>query len=155
MLVSIVQCPTEDEMFGWHHWLNWHEFGWTAGVGDGQGGLVCCGSWGHKESDMTEQLNWTEMQDQLHLMWLLIKEWASLVAQLLKNLPAVQETWVLSLGWEDPLEKKMATHSSILAWKISWTEEPDGLQSMGSQRVGRDWASNTYLLTNWRTKAPQ
>ena len=70
--------------------------------------------------------------------YLLIKEWASLVAQLLKNLPAVQETWVLSLGWEDPLEKKMATHSSILAWKISWTEEPDGLQSMGSQRVGRD-----------------
>ena len=60
------------------------------------------------------------------------------MAQLLKNLPAVQETWVLSLGWEDPLEKKMATHSSILAWKISWTEEPDGLQSMGSQRVGRD-----------------
>ena len=53
-------------------------------------------------------------------------------------LPAVQEAWVRSLGWEDPLEKKMATHSSILAWKISWTEEPDGLQSMGSQRVGRD-----------------
>ena len=63
---------------------------------------------------------------------------ASLVAQLVKNLPAVQETRVRSLGWEDPLEKEMATHSSILAWKISWTEEPGGLQSMGSQRVGHD-----------------
>jgi len=64
--------------------------------------------------------------------------WASLVVQLVKNLPAVQETWVLSLGWEDPLEKEMATYSSILAWRISWTEELDGLQSMGSQRVGHD-----------------
>ena len=61
---------------------------------------------------------------------------ASLVAQSVKNLPAAQETWVQSLGWEDPLEKEMATHSSILAWKISWTEEAGGLQSMGSQRVG-------------------
>ena len=56
------------------------------------------------------------------------------MAQWVKNLPAVQETWVQSLGWEDPLEKEMETHSSILAWKISWTEEPGGLQSMGSQR---------------------
>ena len=52
---------TEDEMVGWHHWLNGPGFGWTAGVGDGQGGLACCGSWGHKESDMTEWLNWTEL----------------------------------------------------------------------------------------------
>ena len=63
---------------------------------------------------------------------------ASLVAQLVKNLPAVQETLVVSLSWEDPLEKEMATHSSILAWRIPWTEEPGGLQSMGSQRVGHD-----------------
>ena len=55
----------------------------------------------------------------------------------LKNLPAVQETGVLSLGWEDPLEKEMATHSSILAWKIPWTAEAGGLQSMGSQRGGQ------------------
>ena len=55
-----------------------------------------------------------------------------------KNLPAVQETWVQSLGWEDPLEEEMATHSSIIAWKISWTEEPGELQSMGLQRVGHD-----------------
>ena len=53
---------TENEMVGWHHWLNGHGFGWTLGVGDGQGGLACCGSWGHKESDTTEQLNWTELK---------------------------------------------------------------------------------------------
>ena len=63
--------------------------------------------------------------------------WASLVAQLVKNLPAMWETWVQSLSWEDPLEKEMAIHSSILAWKIPWTEEPGGLQSTGSQRVGQ------------------
>ena len=63
---------------------------------------------------------------------------ASLVAQTVKNVPAMQETGVRSLGWEDPLEKEMATHSSILAWKIPWTEEPGRLQSMGSQRVGHD-----------------
>ena len=64
---------------------------------------------------------------------------ASLVAQRLKCLPAMQETWVRSLGCEDPLEKEMATHSSILAWRIPWTEEAGGLQSTGSQRVGHDW----------------
>ena len=67
----------------------------------------------------------------------LVEGRASLVAQSVKNLPAVQETRVLSLGWEDPLEKEMATHSSILAWKISWTEKPGGLQSMGSQSQAR------------------
>ena len=57
------------------------------------------------------------------------------MAQSVKNLPAMQETLVLSLGWEDLLEKEMATHSSTLAWEIPWTEEPSGLQSTGSQRV--------------------
>ena len=72
----------------------------------------------------------------------------SLVAQMVKDLPAMQETLVWSLGWEDPLEKKMATHSSILAWIIPWTEEPGGLQSMRSKRVKHDWATNslTYPL---------
>ena len=60
------------------------------------------------------------------------------MAQTVKRLPAMWETQVRSLGWEDPLEKEMATHSSTLAWKIPWTEEPDRLQSMGSQRVGHD-----------------
>ena len=64
--------------------------------------------------------------------------WASLMAQTVKNPPAMQETWVRSLGWEDPLEKGMATHSSILAWRIPWMEEPGRLQLMGLQRVGHN-----------------
>ena len=67
----------------------------------------------------------------------------SLVVQNVKNLPAMRKTWVLSLGQEDPLEKGMATHSSILAWGTPWTEEPGGLQSMGLQVVGHDWVTNT------------
>ena len=63
---------------------------------------------------------------------------AFLVAQRIKRLPAKQETRVQSLGWEDPLEEGTATHSSILAWRVSWTEEPGRLQSMGSQRAGHD-----------------
>ena len=63
---------------------------------------------------------------------------SSLVAQMEKNLPAMQETQIQSLGWEDALEKGMATHSSILAWRIPWIEEPGKLQSMGLQKVGHD-----------------
>ena len=66
---------------------------------------------------------------------LLILLGVSLVAKRAKNLPAMQETWIWSLGWEYSLEKGMATHSSILVWRIPWTEEPGGLQSIGSQRV--------------------
>ena len=69
------------------------------------------------------------------------------MAQTVKTLPAKQENWVCFLGWEDPLEKGMATHSSILAWRIPWTEDPGGLQSMGLWRVRRDWATNTFTLT--------
>ena len=72
---------------------------------------------------------------------------ASLVAQMVKNLPAVQETWVQFLGWEDPLEKEMATPSSILACKIPWTEEPDVLQYMRSQRVRQNWVTNILIAT--------
>ena len=64
--------------------------------------------------------------------------WASLLAQVVKNLPATWETWVRSLGWEDPLEEGMATQSSILAWRTPWTEGPGRLQPMGPQRVGHD-----------------
>ena len=69
--------------------------------------------------------------------------WASLVAQTVKNLPAMQETWVWSLGQEDPLEKEMATHSSSLAWRNLWTEEPGRLQSMVSQRLRHNSSTNT------------
>ena len=87
---------TEDEMVGRHHRLDGHGFGWTPGVGDGQGGLVCCGSWGCKESDTTERFHF-------HV-----------------------------------LEKEMATHSSVLAWRIPGRAEPGVLPSMGSHRVGHD-----------------
>ena len=69
----------------------------------------------------------------------------SLVAQVVKHLSKVQKTRVLTLGWEDPMEKEMATHSSTLAWKIPWTEEPGGLQSMGSQTAGHDWVTSLSL----------
>ena len=80
----------------------------------------------------------------LHSIYIVL---ASLVAQMVKSLPAERETGVQSLGWEHPLEKEIAIHSSILAWKIPWMEEPGGLQFMGSQRVGHNWAiSLTYTV---------
>ena len=69
----------------------------------------------------------------------------SLVAQMAKSLPTMWETWVQPLGWENLLEKKMTTHSNILAWKIPWTEEPGRLQSMGSKRVGHKWVTSLSL----------
>ena len=72
--------------------------------------------------------------------------WTSLVAQMVKRLSTMRETRVQSLGWEDPLEKEMATHSSTITWKIPWTEEPGRLQSMGSQRVGHDCVTSLTLL---------
>ena len=67
------------------------------------------------------------------------------MAQMVKNLPAMQETWVWSLGWEDPLEEGMATHSSIFSWRILKAQEPGGLQFMGSQGVGHDWATKQRI----------
>ena len=77
---------------------------------------------------------------------LLLKIGNYLLAQTVKNLPAILETWVWSMGWEDPLEKRMATHSSILAWRIPWTEESGGLQSMGSQRDRHSWVTDTFIF---------
>ena len=111
---------TEDEMVGWHHRLDGHEFGWTPGVGDGQGSLACCSSWGRKESDTTERLNRTEKYYYLGFP----------DGSVVKNTnSAGMQVW--SLCWEDPLEKEIATHSSVLAWEIPWTKQPGGLQSMG------------------------
>ena len=84
--------------------------------------------------------NWSRFIDREN------KFMASLVAQLVKNLPAMPETWIWSLGWEDPLEKRTAIHSSILTWRIPWTEEPGRLQSMGSQKVEHDWATFTFTF---------
>ena len=74
----------------------------------------------------------------------------SLVAQMVKRLPTMQETRVRSLSQEEPLEKDMATHSRTLAWRIPWTDEPGGLQSMGLQRVGHDWATSQRYLPKGR-----
>ena len=93
----------------------------------------------------------------LSLLYGPLSHQASLMAQTVKNLPAMWETRVWSLGREDPLEKEMATHSSILTWKIPWTEEPGRLQSMGSKRVGHDWATSLCFsrpyVTPGKTKA--
>ena len=82
---------------------------------------------------------------EFHVLLILELSRTSLVAQTVKCLPTMQETWVQSLSREDLLEKEMATHSIILGWKIPWMEEPGRLQSMGSQRVGHDWANSLSL----------
>ena len=108
------------------------------------------------------ELNWSSASelvgDQVHYQWaiLLWKKFfvavslnsAYLVAEMVNYLPAVPETQAWSLGREDPQEKGMATHSSILAWRTSWTGEPGGLQSMRSQRMRHCWAANTSLLVS-------
>ena len=76
---------------------------------------------------------------------------SSLVAQMVKHLPTMWKTQVRSLGWEDPLEKEMATHSSILSWRIPWTEEPGKLQSMESQRVRHDWVTSLSFFLSFFT----
>ena len=75
-----------------------------------------------------------------------ITDYNMVLAQMVKNPPAMQETWVRSMSWEDPLEKEMATHFSILAWSIPWTEEPGRLQSMGLQKAGHDWVTFTFII---------
>ena len=89
------------------------------------------------------RLNWSFLpQNSLSLYY----SRASLVAQMVKHLPATQATQLQCLGWEEPLGKGMATHSSILTWRIPWTEEHEGLESMGLQRVGYNWAANTFTF---------
>ena len=109
--------------------------GILAGKSHGQRSLVGYSPSGSKESDTTEQLSTHTCKHIDTLRYIVL---ASLVAQGLKRLPTMQETCVRSLGREDPLEKELATHSSILAWRIPWMEEPGGLQSTGLQRVGHD-----------------
>ena len=127
-------------MVGWHHWINGHGFGWTPGVGDGHGGLACCGSWGHKELDMTERLSWLN--------------WFSMVSMTAHCLCKYYIFEYILATSRYHLEKAMATHSSTLAWKIPWMEEPGRLQSTGSLRVGHDWATSLSLFPfmHWRRK---
>ena len=127
--------------------------------------LVGYTPWGHKESDTTEWLHFlsffikvincnVQTYSNVLSVWLSLMERYSktLGAQMVKHLPTMREAPVRSPGQEDPLEKEMATHSSILAWKIPWTEEPGRLQSTGSKRVGHDWATSLLwflLLLPW------
>ena len=87
---------------------------------------------------------WSETNTPLSINYTSIR--ASLVAQMVKNLPAMWETWVWSMCWDDLLEKGMATHSRILAWRISWTNVPGELSSMGLQTVGYDWVTNNFTF---------
>ena len=107
----------------------------------GRGAWQGYSPWGHKE------LNTTEWLKHIHSIGYFR---SSLVAQMVKHLPTMWETQVRSLGWEDPLEKEMATHSNILAWRIPWAEEPGRLQSMGSKRVGHDWVTSLSLSIQWQ-----
>ena len=109
-------------------WVGSENWWWTGSPGM----LQCMGSQRIRHDWVTEE-NWLSLR-------------ASLVAQTFKNLPAMQETQVQFLGWEDPLEKGMATRSSILTWRILWREEPGGLSSMGSQRVEHDWMTDTHSV---------
>ena len=140
------QGVTEDKMVRWPHWLNRHVFRWTLGVGDGQGGLAWYSSWGHKESDRTERLNWTEL-NLMNWFWKFFKSkclrglsrWLSVTYRILPlSMWEMKELWVRSLGQEDPLEKEITIHSSILVWEIPWTEKPSRLPSMRSQRIRHD-----------------
>ena len=109
--------------------MAWQELPFLPGESHGQRSLLGYSPQDREESDMTEVTQDAHMQSILtdkHGMF-----WTSLTAQKVKNLPATQKTQVRSLGWEDPLEKRMATHYSIFTWRIPWTEEPGGLQSMG------------------------
>ena len=144
---------TEDKMVGWHHRLNGHEFGWTLGVGDGQGGLAYCNSWGHKESDTTEQLNWTELNWRWSiedLVFLMGNPEITVFISLSMGFPgssAGKESACnvgdlgLILGLERSPGGGHGNRSSILSWRIPWTEELGRLQSMGSQRVRQNYVT--------------
>ena len=119
------------------------------GVSDGQGGLACCSLWGHKESDMTEQLNWTDMY--MHKGF----SSGSVVKKKKKKYTCHAGAAGSHSGSGRPSGEGMATHSSILARRIPWIEEPGWLQSMGSQRVRHSWSilahTSTYIHTYNRT----
>ena len=130
-----------------------HEFEQSLGVGHGQRSLVWCSQWVVRSRTWWSYwTDWTEAEldkqgNKNDLILHIIKRnrGASLLIPLVKNLPEMQEAWAQSLGWDNPLEREMSTYSNILAWRISWTGEPSGLQSMESQRVKRTWLGTNTL----------
>ena len=127
-------------MVGWHHRLDGHELEQALGIGDGQGGLVCCDSWGCKELDTTEQLNLSESGTPLQYSCLANPmdrgAWWATVHGVTKSQTRLSN-FTFTFHFHT-LEKEMATYSSVLAWRISGMGEPRGLPSMGSHRVGHD-----------------
>ena len=110
------------------------------------GAIIICGDFGAQKNKVTHCFHCFPIYLPLlvtqYLIYALCWSGTSLLAQTIKHLPTMLETQVLSLVWEDPLESEMATHSSTLAWEIPWTEEPGRLQSMGSQRIRRNWETS-------------
>ena len=102
--------PTEDEMAGWHYWLNGREFRWTPGVGDGRGGLACCDSWGHKESEMTEQVNWTNClleTNNKNNKWVIMETKCRIRVKIIVN---NAEKWMSAV--------KIRKYEKFLSWRI-------------------------------------
>ena len=125
------------------------EVGGATRMGGTWGHMKAKSNWSHRPARFW---NWTKNFNGKSGISKWLPQYRSLyscVAQLVKNLPAMREIQVHSLGREDPLEEEMATHSSILAWRIPWTEEPGGLQSTASRRVGHDWEANTRTVVLW------
>ena len=150
---SLVGCsPWGREELDTTEWLHFH-FSLSC-IGEGNGNPLQCscledprdgGAWWAAIYGVAQSRTRLKRLSSSSSKWRL---GTSLVAQTVKNLPAMQETQFQSLGREDPLEKGMATHSSILALRIPWTEEPGRLQSMWSQRVGHDWVTFTFTFTS-------
>ena len=128
---------TEDEMAGWHHRLDGHEFGWTPGASDGQGGLECCSSWGHKESDMTEGLIWSEAETTTTKKDLIL---ALVVCLLFSS---------YELHRSGHIKGQQCSSALYIFFKMhrnnNWTGRPGVLWFTGLQRIGHDWATEL----NW------